>query len=72
MPMLLTSPTVGQDSAGKPITVGSRVKFRDKLYTIKAFLPGQGRNGVNAIEFVEDEVHVDELPDEISVDLVPE
>lgn len=58
------------DSTGKYIMIGDRVRFRGKEYTIKNFKAGVGRIGTMGIEFVEDEVHTDEQPDEISVDLV--
>lgn len=58
-----------QDSTGKLIAVGDRVKFRGQIYTIEAFKPGQGRNGTAAIEF-DRKPHIEELPDEVSVDLL--
>lgn len=61
-----------QDSAGKPIKVGDRVRFRGGIYTIKAFRPGAGRGGCNALDFEEDVTgpHASEVPDEIGVDRV--
>jgi len=57
------------DSAGRPIRVGSKVKFRGQIYTIKEFTPGGGRLGVSQIKF-EEEQHTSEVADEISVDVV--
>lgn len=61
-----------QDSTGKPISIGDRVRFRGQVYTIKAFRPGYGRMGTSAIEFEELERHMEEQPDEINVDRVGE
>ena len=58
-----------RDSVNRPIKVGDRVRFRGQIYTITGFRPGQGRHRSAAIEFAE-EVHIDEVPDEISVDFV--
>jgi hypothetical protein len=58
-----------QDSTGKPIAVGDRVRFRGRVYTITAFRPGQGRFGSAAIEF-DEPCHTTETPDEVSVDFV--
>lgn len=59
-----------EDSTGRPIQEGDRVRFRGKEYTIKAFLNlGAGRCGTYQIEFVEP-VHTDEIPDEIGVDII--
>ena len=57
------------DSTGKPIKAGDTVRFRERLYTIAGFVIGTGRHGTAALEFKEP-VHTDEIPDEISVDLV--
>lgn len=57
------------DSTGTPIYVGDVVRFRGHRYTIFSFLPGEGRFGSAAIEFVEP-CHTAETPDEISVDIV--
>jgi len=58
------------DSAGNQIKVGSRVMFRGKLYTIKAFKnPGQSSCGTYQIEFEEDQ-HTSEVANEISVDRI--
>ena len=59
-----------QDSAGRPIGVGSRVRFRGEEYTIKAFHDDKGPLGEAAIEFEEPEVHTPEMPTEISVDII--
>ena len=58
----------GQDSAGRPIYIGSKVRFRGQVYTIKAFHPG-GSHGSNQLSF-EEPVHIEETPDEIAVDCV--
>jgi len=58
-----------QDSTGKHIQEGSKVRFRGKEYTIKEFRYGEGRFDSAAIEF-EENVHTTEVPDEISVDLI--
>lgn len=60
----------GEDSTGTPIRIGDKVRFRGKEYTIDRFIPGLGRFGSQAIVFAESEVHTDETPDEISVDLI--
>jgi len=55
------------DSTGNLIKVGSRVKFRGKLYTIKEFKnPGKGSCGTYQIGFEEGQ-HIPEVADEISV-----
>jgi hypothetical protein len=57
------------DSAGRPIRIGNRVRWRGQIYTIKAFSADVGRCGTRIIEF-EEPLHVDgEVPDELSVDL---
>lgn len=58
------------DSTGKTIAVGDKVRWRSQVYTIKQFLPGQGRTGIAGIEFEEPQLapHQNELPDEWSVD----
>lgn len=58
------------DSTNKPISEGDKVRFRGQEYTIKEFRPGEGRYGTAAIKFEEDDVHTDEIPDELSVDRV--
>lgn len=60
---------IGQDSAGRFITLGDRVKFRGQIYTIQAFKPGEGRGGCQGL-VLDREPHVSEPPDEISVDVV--
>lgn len=59
-----------QDSTGRPIQVGDRVSWRGQIYTIKAFGETTGRFGTRAILFEEPSHGPDEVPDEISVDLV--
>ena len=56
-----------QDSTGRPIAVGSRVRFRGGEYTIKAFYFVDGTR--LRIEF-EEELRTAEIPTEWSVDLV--
>lgn len=58
-----------QDSTGKSIGVGDRVSWRGQTFTIKAFGDHVGRLGTRSIEFKEP-LHTNEIPDEISVDLV--
>ena len=58
-----------QDSTGKPIHTGNRVRFRGQEYTIKEFLMGGGHSRIAAIKFEEDQ-HTLEVADEWSVDLV--
>jgi len=58
-----------EDSTGKLIKVGDRVRFRGREYLIKGFLPGEGRDGIMAMEF-ETTPDTPEIPDEWSVDLV--
>ena len=57
------------DSTGKPVSIGDRVRFRGKEYTIKDFTSYGGRHGTATIEFVEEQ-HTEETADEISIDLV--
>lgn len=59
-----------QDSTGRPIRKGDRVRFRGEEYTIKAFGDAYGPLGVPTIEFEETEVHTTEVPDEMSVDRI--
>lgn len=66
----MISITLGmKDSTGKPITIGSRVRFRGEEYTIKDFVHGKGRFGTAQIEFEEDQ-HTEEVADECSVDVL--
>ncbi len=58
-----------QDSTGQPIGIGDAVRFRGQTYTIKDFYPGEGRSETARIEFTQP-VHTNEVPDEISVDLI--
>lgn len=58
-----------QDSAGRPIDVGDKVRFRGTVFTIAEFLLGKGRFSCDGIRFT-DEPETDEMPDEISVDLI--
>jgi hypothetical protein len=59
----------GMDSAGRPIIIGSKVRFRGRVYTVKAFHPGKGRGRSQGLSF-EEPVHTTESPDEFAVDLV--
>lgn len=61
--------TIGQDSTGKILCVGDTVRFRGQLYTLKEFGSETGAAGTPTL-FFEEPLHVDEIPDEISVDLV--
>ena len=58
-----------QDSAGRQIRVGDRVSWRGQIYTIKSFGDPVGRFGTRTIAF-EEPPHTDEVPDEITIDLV--
>ena len=55
-----------EDSTGKPIAIGDKVRWRGQHYTIKAFKKAGGR-GATIIEF-EETPHIEETPDEFSVD----
>ena len=57
-----------QDSTGQFINIGNSVRFRGKIYTIKEFIPNEGRFETARIIFNEPQ-HTDEIADEISVDL---
>lgn len=57
------------DSTGKPIRVGSKVKFRGREYTIKQLNTGVGSFGTSQMKF-EEEQHTAEVADETSVDLI--
>lgn len=59
-----------QDSSGKGISIGDRVRFRGYVYTIDSFQPGEGRSGIATVGFREPS-HLLEVPDEWSVDLMP-
>ena len=58
------------DSTNKMLNEGDRVRFRGRVYTIKRFWAGEGQFGCAAIEFEEDDVHTNDIPDEIGVDVV--
>ena len=61
-----------QDSAGRPIAVGDKVRFRGTIHTIKAFHDGEGNRGGPAcarIEFNEEQ-QTPEPASEFSVDLM--
>lgn len=57
-----------QDSTGNSITIGDSVRFRGQIYTIKEFIPGEGRFNTARIIFNE-QTNTIEQADEISVDL---
>ena len=57
------------DSTGKVVTEGDTVRFRGEVYTIKRFLETTGACGTSQIKF-EEEQHVSEIADEISIDLI--
>ena len=59
------------DSTGKPIFIGSRVRFRGQPYTIKSFGEKIVSRDVHPIYFHEKQ-HVPEVADEFSVDLMEE
>ena len=59
-----------QDSTGRVINVGDRVRFRGDNYTIKSFGPTIGAMGTYVIEFVESYDGKYGTPDEISVDRI--
>lgn len=58
-----------QDSTGNPIQIGDKVLFRGRIFTIKTFVPGEGRMDTARIMFEEPQ-HTTEPADEISVDFV--
>ena len=61
------------DSTGKTIKVGDEVRFMGRIYTIRNFLPGLGRDGIACIEFTEQDkhdAHTNAVPNEWSVDLI--
>ena len=58
------------DSTGKPVRIGNRVRFRGQLFTVKNFKPGKGRAGTSVLVFEEPITHTDEIPDEVSIDMV--
>ncbi len=60
---------MAMDSTSKQVRVESKVRFRGQEYHIKNILPGEGRWNSCAFEFQED-VHVSEIPDECSIDLI--
>lgn len=67
--MTLTEEPRYQDSHGVRIVVGCTVRFRRELYTIKEFVPGEGRLNTARIVFNEPQ-HTEEPADELSVDIV--
>jgi len=57
------------DSRGQPVRVGDKVLWRGKEYMIQGFGPPEGRFSTRLIVF-DREPHLEEKPDEISVDLI--
>lgn len=60
------------DSTGKLIKTGDVVRFRGQEFTIKAFGPKEDHYGVHTLIFEEEITHTEEIPNEISIDLVRE
>ena len=58
-----------QDSTGNRISIGDKVRFRGKEYTIKSFGTMEGTYDTHVIYFNEKQ-HTEEIADEISVDLI--
>jgi len=58
-----------EDSMGRPVVIGSRVRFRGREYTIDSFIGNNGRVGTQQMTFNEPQ-HTDEIADELSIDLV--
>lgn len=59
---------MNQDSTGKTIVSGDRVRFRGQFYTIESFGKETG-HGI-AVYFVEKDIHTTEQPTEWSIDRV--
>lgn len=57
-----------QDSAGRFIQIGDRVRFRGEIYTIDSFGKETG-HGIE-VNFVEKEIHTKEQPTEWSIDRI--
>jgi len=57
------------DSKDLPVYVGCTVRFRGRIYTIRRIIRGKGRHGTAIFEFNE-QVHTEEIPDEISIDRI--
>lgn len=62
-------PMMHQDSVGRPIKVGDRVRWRGDEYTIKAFGEPGGAFGAPLLEF-EEALKFHGVPDETQVDLI--
>lgn len=58
-----------QDSAGRTIKAGDKVRWRGQNYEIAHFVDGEGRSNLARIVFTT-EPHLDEIPDEFSVELL--
>ena len=57
------------DSGGRQISIGDKIRFRGKNYTLKDFGPNEEHYGVATLIF-EEEVHTTEVPHECNVDKV--
>lgn len=57
------------DSTGKRLTIGNRVRFRGRDYTLKCFGPNESHYGVATLIF-EEPLHTAEVPHECSVDKI--
>tara|TARA_Y100000034_G_scaffold57870_1_gene70626 strand:- start:218 stop:457 length:240 start_codon:yes stop_codon:yes gene_type:complete len=60
----------GRDSTNRVVRKGDKVRWRGETYTVRGFLPGEGRFDTARVVF-ETEPHLDEVPDEIGIDLIP-
>ncbi len=60
-----------QDSRGQTVRAGDLVVFRGQEFTVKGFGPKEGRFDTHVVYFEEPVEHTTEVPDEISIDLVP-
>lgn len=58
-----------QNSTGREVYIGDRVRCRGEEYTIVRFIPGVGHYGTAGIEF-DRPFHSEEMPDEIMIDLI--
>ena len=71
---MITLPNTGgkqvhADSTGKQISIGDKIKFRGKEYTLKGFGPMESHYNVATLLF-EEELHTPEVPHECNVDKV--
>lgn len=58
------------DSTGRPISIGDKLKFRGKEFTLKGFGPNDEHYDVATLIFEEPIDHTDEVPNEITVDKI--